>query len=169
MYHWQILIETKLSYSIFSEMASHNSKYYNKKRRKRDGDGNYKITDIFRKSSQTVAVSDVNNNNNNSDTICSTSNDYEEPHISTESLSASSNLDLETDKPAAKVAQYTETTSISTSSDTYETQNDNSTSETTQIEDEQEVRLFELSKKYSINYPWLYYNFSKGGYLCKNM
>lgn len=70
-------------------------------------------------------------------------------------------------KPAAKVAQYTETTSISTSSDTYETQNDNSTSETTQIEDEQQVRLFELSKKYSINYPWLYYNFSKGGYLCK--
>lgn len=50
---------------------------------------------------------------------------------------------------------------------THETQNDNSTSETTQIEDEQQVRLFELSKKYSINYPWLYYNFSKGGYLCK--
>lgn len=95
MYHCQILIETKLSYSIFSEMASHNSKYYNKNLRKRDGDGNYKITDIFRKSIQTVAVSDVNNNNNNGDTICSTSNDYEEPHISTESLSTSSNLDLD--------------------------------------------------------------------------
>lgn len=77
-------------------MASHNSKYYNKKLKKRDGDGNYKITDIFRKASQTVAVSDVNDNNNNGDTICSTSNDYEEPHRSTESLSTSSNLYLET-------------------------------------------------------------------------
>ncbi|CAG2234077.1 unnamed protein product [Mytilus edulis] len=36
-----------------------------------------------------------------------------------------------------------------------------------QDSDEKEVRLFELSKKYSMTYPWLYYNFSKGGYLCK--
>ena len=127
---------------------SHNSKYYQKKIGKRDAQGNMKINEMFSKQqnkpSTTCSSSEVEPmSHSKSDTISSTDN-QQGKEISAD---ANNNFTIlgETNNTTATVPVGTLTTE-------------------TNLTDN---KLFQLGLKYTIAHPWVYYNHSQKGFLCK--
>ena len=126
---------------------SHNSKYYQKKIGKRDAQGNMKINEMFSKQQNkpyTTCSSSEVEPMSHSDTISSTESDDQQG----KEIPADRNNNF-------TILEETNNTTSTVSVGTLTTE--------TNLTD----NLFQLGLKYTIAHPWVYYNHSQKGFLCK--